>query len=157
MPLSPNCVVISEFEVCYARSDVLSVRCPGGVHLMSTSPRQHLPNRRPSHSETLEVGGHTFTACVGFDPATGAPYELFLNGGKESSQVDALLSDVATIISIALQFGIPPTAFRKSVGRSPDLSTLPGSLDQLAAGSQPASAIGAPIDLLCSFGREPAE
>ncbi len=119
--------------------------------------RKRLPNRRDNRIETLEVAGQTFTACVGFDPETRSPREIFLNGGKEGSQVDALLSDVATIISIALQFGIPPTAFRKSVGRSPDLSTLPGSLDQLAAGSQPASAIGAAIDLLCSFGREPAE
>ena len=117
------------------------------------STRQRLPNRRPSHTETLEAAGQTFTACVGFDPATGAPCELFLNGGKEGSQVDALLSDVATIISAAPQYGVPSAAFRKSVGRSPDLSTLPGSLDQLTAGSQPASAIGAAVDLLCSFER----
>ena len=59
---------------------------------MSTSPRQRLPNRRPSHVETLEVAGQTFTACVGFDPTTGQPREIFLNGGKEGSQVDALLT-----------------------------------------------------------------
>ena len=84
------------------------------------SARQRLPNRRPSHSETLEVAGQTFTACVGFDPETGQPREIFLNGGKEGSQVDALLSDAATIISVALQYGVPATALAKSVGRSPE-------------------------------------
>ena len=71
------------------------------------STRQRLPNRRPSHIETLETAGQVFTACVGFDPETGQPRELFLSGGKEGSQVDALLSDAATIISVALQFGVP--------------------------------------------------
>lgn len=113
--------------------------------------RQRLPNRRECHTETLDVAGQTFKACIGFDPETGTPRELFLNGGKEGSQFDGMLSDAATVISVALQFGIPPAAFRRSMGRSPNLSTMPGSIDQLAAGSQPASPIGAAIDLLCSF------
>jgi len=125
--------------------------------VVSVSGRTSLPNRRPSHVETLEVTGQEFTACVGFDPATGAPCEIFLNAGKEGSQVDALLSDAATIISVALQYGVPAAALAKSVGRSPNLSTLPGSLDQLTAGSQPASAIGAAVDLLCEFERKSAE
>ena len=110
--------------------------------------RQRLPNRRDNRIETLEIAGQTFTACIGFDPETGQPREIFLNGGKEGSQVDALLSDAATVISIALQYGVPIQALAKSVGRSPNLATMPGSLDQLAAGSQPASPIGAAIDLL---------
>ena len=115
------------------------------------SARRRLPNRRPSHIETLETAGQNFTACVGFDPETGQPREIFLNAGKEGSQVDALLSDAATIISVALQYGVPLAAFRKSVGRAPDLSTMPGSSDQLIAGNHAASSIGAAVDLLCSF------
>ena len=121
------------------------------------SARKGLPNRRPSHIETLEAAGQIFTACVGFDPETGQPREIFLNGGKEGSQVDALLSDAATIISVALQYGVPPVAFRKSVGRSPNLATLPGSPDQLMAGNHAASPIGAAVDLLCSFERGPVK
>ena len=121
-----------------------------------TPTRQRLPSRRDNRIETLEVAGQRFTACIGFDPETGAPRELFLNGGKEGSQVDALLSDAATCISVALQFGVPIHALAKSVGRAPDLSTMPGSLDQLNAGRQPASPIGAAIDFLqsCSQGGE---
>ncbi len=110
--------------------------------------RSRLPNRRPSHVETLEVDGQIITACIGFDPATDRPCEVFLNGGKEGSQVDAMLADAATVISVALQYGVPVAALAKSVGRAPKASTTPGSLDQLNAGSQPASAIGAALDLL---------
>ncbi len=111
--------------------------------------RAHLPNRRPSHLETLEVAGQTFEVCVGFDPATGQPREVFLNGAKEGSQFDAMLADAATVISVALQYGVAPAALAKSVGRAPDMGTEPCSFAQLAAGTEPASPIGAALDLLC--------
>ena len=119
--------------------------------------RQRLPTRRQSITETLEIAGQTFTACIGLDPKSGQPRELFLNGGKDGSQFDSMLADAATVISIALQYGVPVHALAKSVGRSPNLSTMPGSLDQLTAGSQPASPIGAAIDLLCKQVQVPDE
>ncbi len=117
--------------------------------------RARLPNRRPSHVETLDVAGQSITASIGFDPATNRPYEVFLNGGKEGSQVDAMLADAATIISVALQYGVPVAALAKSVGRAPNASTMPGSIDQLNAGSQPASPIGAALDLLMAHEPRP--
>ncbi len=62
---------------------------------MMPPARSRLPNRRPSHVETLEVAGQEFTACIGFDPETGQPRELFLNGGKEGSMLNSLLADAA--------------------------------------------------------------
>ncbi len=115
-----------------------------------TSARARLPNRRPSHVETLEVSGQVITVSIGLDPATGQPREVFLNGGKEGSQFDAMLADVATALSVSLQFGTPLHALAKSMGRAPNVSTMPGSIEQLAAGSQPASFVGAVIDLLIS-------
>ncbi len=117
--------------------------------------RRRLPNRRDNHVETLVVGGLEFTATVGFDPATDRPRELFLDGGKGGSHFAALLADVATTISVAIQYGVPIPALAKSVGRAPDTSTKPGSHAQLAAGSDPASPIGAALDLLCRL--EPPE
>ena len=111
--------------------------------------RARLPNRRPSETETLELGGQRFEVCVGFDPETDEPREVFLNGGKEGSDFDAMLSDAATVISVALQHGVPLAELAKSVGRAPELSTAPGSFLQLAAGTEPASPIGAALDLLC--------
>ena len=110
--------------------------------------RARLPNRRLSHLETLEVDGQVITACVGFDPATGQPREVFLNGGTAGSQVDALVADAATIISVALQFGVPVAALAKSVGRVPNVLATPGALDRLVSGGPPASLIGAALDLL---------
>ncbi len=111
--------------------------------------RAHLPNRRPSHLETLEVAGQTFEVCVGFDPATGEPREVFLNGAKEGSQFLVLMADAAILISIALQHGIRPAAMAKSMNRLPPLEVEPGSLEQLGASMAPASPIGAALDLLC--------
>ena len=116
--------------------------------------RRRLPSRRPSHIETLEVGGQVFTACVGFDPKSGRPRELFLDAPKPDSMFGAMLADVATIVSISLQYGVPAAALAKSVGRLPDLPVLPADLDQNTAGSHPASAIGAAVDLLCQFERD---
>ncbi len=122
---------------------------------MESPRRARLPNRRPSHLETLEVGGQVITACIGFDPATGQPREVFLNGGKEGSQFDAMLADAATIISVALQYGVPIAALAKSVGRVPNATTTPGSLNQLTAGSRPTSALGAALDLLIAQSPRP--
>ena len=113
-----------------------------------TPDRARLPDRRPSHVETLEVGGQVITACVGFDPATDQPREVFLNGGTAGSQVDAIVADAATVISVALQFGVPVAVLAKSVGRLPSAPATPDALDQLVSGSQPASLIGAALDLL---------
>ena len=118
--------------------------------------RTRLPNRRKSHTETLEVAGQKFTACIGFDPETGQPRELFLNAAKEGSQVAALLSDAATAISIALQYGVPPSALAKSVGRLPDLPISPAKLDSPSTSGHAASPIGAAIDLLCRATAEPS-
>ena len=113
-----------------------------------TPARARLPNRRDNRIETLEVAGQRVKVCIGLCPETGHPREVFLNGGKEGSQFDAMLADAATVISVALQYGVPIAALAKSVGRAPNASTMPGSLDQLNASNQPASPIGAALDLL---------
>lgn len=111
------------------------------------STRSRLPNRRPSHLETLEVGGQAITACIGFDEHD-RPKELFLSGAKNGTDLAAILEDTSVILSVALQFGVPIMALAKSVGRVPNASAMPDTLDQLVSGSQPASLVGAALDLL---------
>ncbi len=123
---------------------------------MAAPDRQRLPNRRPSHTETLAVAGQTFTATVGFDPATCRPCEVFLTGGKEGSTLDALLADAAVVISVALQHGVSAKALAKSIGRLPEMATTPADLDQAQPARLPASPIGAALDLLRSFENGPA-
>ena len=116
-----------------------------------TASRARLPNRRPSHTETLEVGGQVFTATVGFDPGSDQPRELFLTAGKEGSMLNALLADAAVTISIALQSGISPAALAKSIGRLPAVPIGPADLENPRPGRVPASPIGAALDLLRRF------
>ena len=115
------------------------------------TPRQRLPNRRPSHTETLEVDSQAFTATVGFDPENGQPRELFLVAGKEGSLLNAMLADAAVVISVALQHGVPGEALARSVGRLPAGPVAPVELDHVPGQKVPASPIGAALDLLRRF------
>ncbi len=114
-------------------------------------PRQRLPNRRPSHTETLQVDGQAFTATVGFDPETGQACELFLDAPKRDSMFGTLLADAAVVISVALQSGVPAVALAKSVGRLPAGLVAPVDLDHASGQKVPDSPIGAALDLLRSF------
>ncbi len=116
-----------------------------------TSARKRLPNRRPSHTETLAVAGQTFTATVGFDPKTDRPCEVFMTAGKEGSLINAMLADAAVVISVALQHGISAQSLAKSVGRLPEGPVTPADLDPGQPARLPASPIGAALDLLRSF------
>ena len=121
------------------------------------STRKRLPNRRPSHTETLEVDGRALTATIGFDPESGQPRELFLTAGKEGSMLDTLLADAAVTISVALQHGVQPAALAKSVGRLPAVQIGPADLEGPRPGRVPASPIGAALDLVSSFERKSAK
>ncbi len=113
-----------------------------------TPERQRLPNRRPAVTETLVVEGQRVEVTIGFAPESGAVREVFLMAGKTGSMLDSLLADAAVSISVALQHGVSPAALAKSVGRVPSAPATPDALDQLVSGSQPASLIGAALDLL---------
>ncbi len=119
--------------------------------MTGTAPRRRLPNRRPSHTETLEVGGQAFTATVGFDPTDGTPREMFLTAGKEGSMLNAMLADAAMVISVGLQHGVPGEALARSVGRLPAGPVTPVELDHAPGQKVPASPIGTALDLLQSF------
>ncbi len=115
--------------------------------------RHRLPNRRPCETRTLEVTGQVFKATVGFDPEDGQPRELFLSGGKSGSMLDALLGDVAVVVSVALQHGISASALARSIARTP---AAPLTLTDLATATAskctaPASVIGAALDMLLEF------
>ncbi len=110
--------------------------------------RTRLPNRRPSHTETLQVDGQAFTATVGFDPEDGCPRELFLAGGKEGSFLNAILADAAVAVSVALQHGVPVATLAKSIARLPAGPVVPAELDHTPMRKVPASPIGAALDLI---------
>ena len=59
-----------------------------------------LPTRRPQ----MTVQGRYFAASVGFDPATGAPCEVFfVSRGKSGTDISEELDDLSIEISRIMQ------------------------------------------------------
>ena len=89
---------------------------------MSGPSRRVLPRRRPNTSARIAAGAVAAHATVGFE-AEGRPAEIFLRptgGAKSGSEVDFLLDDLAVIVSVALQHGVPAAALARSVSRGRD-------------------------------------
>ena len=104
---------------------------------MSAPARRELPRRRPNTSARISAGAIAAHATVGFD-AHGRPAEIFLRptgGAKSGSEVDFLLDDLAVVVSVALQHGVPASALARSVSRTPDgtPTTIAGAAAALLA------------------------
>jgi hypothetical protein len=102
--------------------------------------RRILPARRPVQTLELrhrtETAEQTYQISVGYftDGGKLTPAEVFLNGAKVGSGVEAIARDAAVLLSIAMQFGVP-------------LEVLAGAITRDTAGA-PSSVIGAVVDKL---------
>jgi len=68
--------------------------------------RRRLPETRMSVTHKFEIAGHEGYITVGlFD--NGQPGELFIQMAKEGSTIGGLMDGVATLTSLALQYGVP--------------------------------------------------
>lgn len=110
--------------------------------------RAALPTRRPSEVRRVSFRGREFTVCAGFYP-DGRIGEVFVNGEREGSEMEAILSDAAVIASIALQNGASPADLTRSLGRVPE----PWRGENVCG---PASPIGAVIAALVEIAEGPA-
>ena len=108
--------------------------------------RQRLPNRRDNESREIEVDELRCLVTVGFDEEQ-RPREIFINHSKQGSKIDTLLADIAVLVSIGLQEGIPPAAMAKSLARLPSAPLRPRDIDR-GGDRAPASVLGAAIDWL---------
>ena len=108
----------------------------------SLEPRRKLPNRRPNVSIEFETEGRAYTVTVGLDPSTAQPREIFISDAKAGSGMDATLNDASILASLALQFGRTPQELAAAMSRL-------GALHQPLEGAQPASPLGAALDILC--------
>ncbi len=99
--------------------------------------RERLPDRR--HSDVVRVvhrlrgGAQPYTATIGYYP-DGRIGEVFIDAAKDSNDGANLARDVAVLISLALQHGVPIEEMRAAMGRGED--------------SQPHSVAGAVLDAL---------
>ncbi len=68
--------------------------------------RRRLPDERRSITHKFSVAGHEGYITVGMYE-DGLPGEIFITMAKEGSTVSGLMDSVATLTSIALQYGVP--------------------------------------------------
>jgi ribonucleoside-diphosphate reductase alpha chain len=68
--------------------------------------RNRMPDTRVSLTHKFEIAGHEGYITVGLYES-GQPGELFIQMAKEGSTIGGLMDTVATLTSIALQYGVP--------------------------------------------------
>jgi hypothetical protein len=95
--------------------------------------RNRLPNRRPAETIAFEHGGASFTMTAGrYDD--GRLGEIFMNAAHANSALDAIISDAAIAVSLALQHGSNLDDIRHAMKRD--------------VRGEAASPIGAALDLI---------
>lgn len=82
--------------------------------------RQRLPNRRECETYEFEREGLNYTVSYGRPHQGGPVRELFINAGKSGTNMESIMRDVATAISIALQSKASPEDLAHSITRNPD-------------------------------------
>lgn len=84
---------------------------------MTETPREVLPQRRRAETFRLTMDAHSqFDVTVGFYP-DGRIGEVFINGGKSGSAVEAIARDSAVLLSLALQHGVPIDVMKGAITR----------------------------------------
>lgn len=94
--------------------------------------REILPQRRAAETVSFTRDGHGLIMTLGRDPSGGIK-EIFLNGDRQNSTFDLLLSDAAIVLSLALQNGVQLDALAHSVKRDSfglALSPLGAAIDR---------------------------
>ncbi|MBF0169075.1 MAG: hypothetical protein HQL45_15745 [Alphaproteobacteria bacterium] len=118
-----------------------------------TAIRKRLPDRRRSINRPVQIGAITATGTVGFYPDDEQIGEIFLEAGKEGADMQRFMADVATLISIALQYGAPIERLAHSMGRMPLDMVRPEDLDGRPK-MGPASPVGHVLDWLLALEAE---
>ncbi len=71
-----------------------------------TRTRRAMPDTRMSITHKFEIAGHEGYITAGLYP-NGQPGEVFVQMSKEGSTIGGLMDTVATLTSMALQYGVP--------------------------------------------------
>ena len=95
--------------------------------------RLALPNRRPCERVRLEHDGQRYYAT--FSEAGGQVAEVFLQGGKSGTAIEAIARDSGVAVSLAFQHGASLQELQKSMTRD-DAASAAGpmlaALDKIA-------------------------
>ena len=68
--------------------------------------RRRLPDTRHAMTHKFDVAGHEGYITVGLYE-DGSPGEVFITMAKEGSTIGGLMDTIATLVSVALQYGVP--------------------------------------------------
>ncbi len=77
--------------------------------------RRRLPNDREALCHKFDIAGHEGYIHVGFYE-DGTPGEIFIKMAKEGSTISGLMDTIATLTSLALQYGVPLEALVSKFG-----------------------------------------
>jgi ribonucleoside-diphosphate reductase alpha chain len=73
---------------------------------MAAPTRHRLPNTRQAITHKFDIAGHEGYITVGLYE-DGSPGELFITMAKEGSTIGGLMDTIGTLVSLALQYGVP--------------------------------------------------
>jgi ribonucleoside-diphosphate reductase alpha chain len=90
------------------RTQPLNTGKEGASETESVRPVRHkLPDEREALTHKFSIAGHEGYLTVGLYDESRQPGEIFLRMAKEGSTVSGLMDTIATMTSIALQYGVP--------------------------------------------------
>ncbi|MEP6754390.1 MAG: vitamin B12-dependent ribonucleotide reductase [Chthonomonadales bacterium] len=87
-----------------AAADTVTISIP--VPTEGRPVRRKLPDERRSITHKFSIAGHDGYITVGMYE-DGSPGEIFLTMSKEGSTISGLMDTIATMTSLALQYGVP--------------------------------------------------
>ena len=80
----------------------------GGTNSEAVRPsRRRLPDERLAMTHHFSIAGHEGYLTVGLYE-DGSPGEIFITIAKQGSTISGLMDSFATVVSLALQHGVPP-------------------------------------------------
>jgi ribonucleoside-diphosphate reductase alpha chain len=89
------------------KDNVTPITSAIGATMVATGPhRNKLPDERAAVTHKFSIAGHEGYLTVGMYE-DGMPGEIFLRMAKEGSTVSGLMDTIATMTSMALQYGVP--------------------------------------------------
>jgi ribonucleoside-diphosphate reductase alpha chain len=90
-----------------AEPGAAGVGVPGPASAEAGRPvRKKLPDERSAVTHKFSIAGHEGYITVGMYE-NGLPGEIFLTMSKEGSTISGLMDTIATMTSLALQYGVP--------------------------------------------------
>ncbi len=99
------------------RRDVVPIHALLAVAPGQAMPdRTRLPNRRLCATHTLNWNDCDLWMGVGYD-TSGRAREVFLNGHKVGSEIEAMIQDACVLVSLHLQRGLSAAALARHLGR----------------------------------------